>query len=136
MASAVLVNGGRHSALLLVDVLLELDAGSELGNAAGSDLEDASGLRIAAVAGLALRNREGSEANQGDAIAFLERDGYGVNEGIDGGGSAGLANAGRGRDFINEISLVHDGSSAGGNLWREYLAAKSGACQEKPEYVS
>src|SRR5208283_2405536 len=103
------LGGAAPLVLFLVDVFLEIDAGGELGNAAGSNLDDTASLRIAPIAGLALRDGERAEADECDAIALLECGSHGAYEGIDGGGGTGLADAGRGRDFLNQIPFVHDG---------------------------
>src|SRR5664279_3583360 len=99
---------------LLIDVLLEFHARSELGDFAGGDFDDASRLRIAAVAGLAVGDGERSETDEGDAIALLQREDDGVDQGIDGSGSAGFGDAGGGSNFFNQVPFVHDGSSTGG----------------------
>src|SRR5271165_4130287 len=103
-------SGGRRSELLLIDVLLQFDTGGKLGNAAGGNLEDTASLRVASVAGLALQNGEGSESDQRDTITFLQGAGDGIDDDINGGGGVGLGDSGGGRDFLNQIGLVHSDS--------------------------
>jgi hypothetical protein len=104
----------RLSRLFLVDVLLEFDTWSELGDFAGGDLDDASRLRVASVAGPAVRDGKRSETDERHAIALLQGERDGVNQGIDGGGSAGFGDPSGRRNFLNQIPLIHDGSSIGG----------------------
>ena len=71
-------------------MFFEFDAGSEFGDAASGNLDDTTSLGVATVAGFALRDGEGSEADERNAVAFLQGAGYGVNKRIDGGGSSGF----------------------------------------------
>src|SRR5271167_659360 len=103
-------SGGRSTTLLLIDVLLQFDTWGELGNAAGRNLEDTAGLRVASIAGLALEHGKRSKTDQRDTIAFLQGAGDRVNDDIDGGSGVGFCDSGGGRDFLNQIGLVHSDS--------------------------
>src|ERR1017187_5676451 len=69
-----------RSRSLLVDVLLEFYARGELGDFAGGDFDDGSGLRIAAIAGFAIRDGKRSKTDKRNAIALLQRERDGVNQ--------------------------------------------------------
>jgi hypothetical protein len=89
-------------------VLFEFDAGSELGDAASGNFEDTASLRVAPAAGFAVGDGKGAEAYEGDAVSFFERAGNGIDEGVNGGAGAGFADAGGGRDFLDQVRFVHD----------------------------
>src|SRR5664279_49591 len=118
--------------LFLVDGLLQHDARSKLGNLPGRNLNDASRLRIASVARLTLRDGEGAESHQSHTVAFLQRGRDRIDYCVDRAAGAGFADSVGGCDFFNQIPFVHARSSPGQNLWRQYLLAKPGPCQEKP----
>src|SRR6185312_11465580 len=69
---------------------LQFNPGRELGHATRGNLDQRTGLRVAAIARLALRDVEGSESDDGDPLAFLQRGGDAVHHGLDGGGGMGL----------------------------------------------
>src|SRR5512143_2250574 len=93
--------------LLAVDCLLEVDAGRELGDLARGDLDERSGLRIAPVASLALRDGKRAEADEGHAFAFFQGSGDAVHERVDGLGSLGLAALRGAGDPVNEMAFIH-----------------------------
>src|ERR1039458_2688252 len=118
--------------LLLVDRLLQIDAGSKLGNFPGRNFNDAAGLRVASIARPTLRDGEGAESHQSHPIAFFQGGRDRINYCVDGAPRGGFADAVGGCDFFNQIPFVHARSSPGQNLWRQYLRAKPVECQEKP----
>src|SRR5271165_6340840 len=93
--------------LFLVDGLLQLDAGSKFGDATRSNLDDAASLRIAPVARLTLRSREGPEAHQGHTVALLQRGSDRIHYRIDRAPGSGFTDAVRGGDFIHQVPFVH-----------------------------
>src|SRR5271165_2779022 len=100
----------KHSELLqlfLVDGLLQLDTGSEFRHSPGGNLNDTAGLRITPIARLALRNREGPEAYQGHAVAFLQRRRYRIYDRIDRASSRSFADAVRAGDLFHQVPFVH-----------------------------
>src|SRR5215472_5615983 len=102
------------SALLSsIDCFLEFGTGAEFGHAAGGNLDGRAGLRIAAVARLALRDRESSEPDQGNAVPFFQSPGNAVYRGVDGGSRLGLADAAVGSNAVNQVCFVHRSSWGG-----------------------
>src|SRR5215475_13369659 len=105
-----------HLFLLLlssIDCLLQFGTGAEFGHTAGGNLDGRASLRIAAVARLALRDRESSEPDQGNAVPFFQSPGYAVYRGVDGGSRLGLADFAVSSDTVNQICFVHHSSWGG-----------------------
>src|SRR5271157_2090845 len=93
--------------LFLVDVLLQLNTGCEFRYSPGGNLNNTARLRIAPVAGLALRNRKCSETDQGHAVAFLQRRRDRIHYRIDRSPRRGFTDALRAGDLVNQVCLVH-----------------------------
>src|ERR1700733_2099242 len=69
--------------LTFVDYFLEFVSGSEFGDSAGSDLDGGTRLRVSAIAGLSLRDRERAETDQCNPVSFAKGSGDAVHGGVD-----------------------------------------------------
>src|SRR5271165_1455981 len=93
--------------LFLVDVLLQLDAGSKFRHSSRGNFDDTARLRITPVACLALRNREGPEAHQGHAVAFFQRRRDRIHHRVNRTPRSRFTDAVGGGDFFHQVSFVH-----------------------------
>src|SRR5579864_881079 len=74
-----------YSELLSVYGFLQFGPRGKFRDFACGDLDGCAGLRVAAVARLSLRNREGAEANQRHAISLAESSSNAIDSSINGG---------------------------------------------------
>jgi len=93
--------------LAFVDYFFEFVTGSEFRDSAGSDLDGGTRLRVAAVAGLTLRDGKGAKPNQGDPVSFAKGGGYAIDGGVDSGRCLSLGNVAGSGNPVNQISFVH-----------------------------
>src|SRR5690606_20991678 len=107
---------GRRPVSCLVYSVLQSFASLESRILRSLDLDGLAGLRVATLAGGALADLEGSEADQRDRVALLQRLGDDADHGVDGIGGVGLGQLCSVGDGSNKISLVHSyGLLGGGN---------------------
>src|SRR5258708_1132758 len=93
--------------LAFVDSFLEFVPGCEFGDSTGGDFNGRSGLRVPAVACLALRDGERTESDQGYPVPFFEGSSYAVHGGIDRGRRLRFGNTAGSGDAVNQISFIH-----------------------------
>jgi hypothetical protein len=103
----LLINKNPEVALFGVDCLLEFVPGSEFGDSTGSYFDGGTGLRISAIAGLALRDGKRAEPNQSYPVTFSKGSSNTVHGGVDRGGRLGLGNTAGSGDPVNQISFIH-----------------------------
>lgn len=86
----------------------ELAAGFELGHFLGGNLDGFAGAGVLGGAGFALHNAEGTEANEGHFLAFLQF----CLDGIEASGhclfGGNFGHAGLGGHGVNKFSFVHN----------------------------
>lgn len=97
----------RKKLFLLGDGSLESGAGGELGAGGSRNLDGGAGLGILTGAGGTLHRLEGTETDQGDAIALGNGLGDGFDGGIQGAAGSGLADISTGGNGVDQIAFVH-----------------------------
>ena len=97
----------RERLLTLVDLVLQLFAGNELGNALGRDLDGFLGFGVDTLAGRALHGQERTEADQLNLVTLLEGVFYGLYKSLKNGFGFDVSNGGLFCDGLQEILLVH-----------------------------
>ena len=99
--------GTGGSSRSAVDRVLERFAGLEARHVGRRDLDRRARLRVAALATGPVLDREGTEADQGNLIAFLQGLGDVVDDGVERTTRVGLVDVGVGRDCVDEFGFVH-----------------------------
>src|SRR5580704_7952766 len=97
-----------NSRLFLIDRFLQLDSWSKFHHPFRWNFKGASSLRIAPIARLTLRNREGAKANQRYASALLERAGGRIDDCVNCAIRRCLRDALCCRDFLDQVPLIHE----------------------------
>lgn len=90
----------------LLHLLGEVGTGLELHYLLGSDFDLLAGLWVASLAGSTLGDAEGAEADEGNAVTFLQGLGGVVHEGIQGALGIGLGNFGFSGHRFDQFSFV------------------------------
>src|SRR4051794_30941719 len=94
-------------ALAALDRVLEARAGAEAGHAAGRDLDALARLRVHALAGAAVGDRELPEAGEADLASTPQSGLHDLEEGIDRLRCVALAKARLAGDLVDEFLLRH-----------------------------
>ena len=99
----------RKPLFLLGGFLLgkKIAAGFEFGNFLGGNLNGLASLRVLGGAGFALDDTEGTEADQGHFLAFVQFLLNAVEAGIHGSLRGNFRHAGLGGDGVDKFGFVH-----------------------------
>src|SRR5450830_2102689 len=86
---------------------LEFRARSELRHCACRNLERSASARVLADAGCALDGFESSKPDQGNRVAFFDRNLNGFNQGVEDASRQCFGDVGLGNKFFDEFSAIH-----------------------------